>query len=112
MSHVIIAVIFLVSLTLSMLALLVLTRDGSKSTRSLPAWSPGFLPTPPQQERQTRSDSAPARREKTTTESLPARSRATSVPGMGQLPEKRILREARTLVQEIELFLDEQSWLG
>jgi hypothetical protein len=30
---------------------------------------------------------------------------------MGHLPDKRIVREARTLVQEIEQYLDEQSRL-
>lgn len=111
MSHVVIAVIFLVALTLSVLALLVLTRDSGKSSRSLPAWSAAFLRSPAPQPPSAKVEPAAAAREKTTTAPRPERTRATSVPGMGQLPDKRIQREARTLVQEIEQYLDEQSRL-
>lgn len=112
MSHVVIAVVFLVALTLSVLALLVLTRDGSKSSRSLPGWSAAVTQAPPPRPRAVRTEPASAPRERTTTAPRPERPQPTSVPGMGHLPEKRILREARTLVQEIEQFLDEQSRLG
>jgi hypothetical protein len=111
MSHVVIAVIFLVALTLSVLALLVLTRDGAKSSRSRPTWSAAYLHTPPRRAPATKAEPAAASRERTATAPRPERARPTSVPGMGHLPDKRIVREARTLVQEIEQYLDEQSRL-
>lgn len=111
MSHVVIAVIFLVALTLSVLAILVLTRDGAKTSGSLPSWGSAFPQTPPPRPRAAKAEPATAPRERTTTAPRPERPRPTSVPGMGRLPEKRILREARTLVQEVEQFLDEQSRL-
>ncbi len=128
MSHVVIAIVLLVALTLCVLAALALTKGGSSAWSGLSAWGAAFFPQPSARESGDAKPSAARTRpeatkpqttrpektrpEKTTMQARTERRAETTAPGTARVPEKRILREARTLVQEIEQFLDEQSRLG
>ena len=105
MAHLIIAVLSIVGLALVALVLLRSVKAGPESLGGLPTWSVSLLQSANRGQEAQADAGAPAKAAPATREPV-----APRVPAhAAHFPQRRVAREARLLVEEVEQFLADQA---